>query len=375
MKFKKISILLIFILIATVSGCEINLYNPNKDQSLENNNGDLENIHLINPSNFNGTYSYAPLNQQELSTEDIYKLRVSSTVYIISSTLEHAFLGSGVFFSEDTSDDGYAYIFTNAHLVENSIKIEIVYSNYKRDSASLVGYHLLEDIAILKVKKNDNYTIPTLQTSDKLEVSSKVITIGTPVSTNYSFSSTSGVISKIDSPITSGIDPNYNLLLLQIDATLNSGNSGGPLFDKYGNLIALNTMKLLYDNSFNSVDDFNFSIPIDRAIFIANKIFNNIKFEKGTLGVTIIDIVDLSLSEREDYNIKLDYGLYVSEVSQDSDSYNKIFINDIIVKINGIDIKNQPLFQKEIFKFAKDEIINITIYRNNEYQDINITLK
>lgn len=375
MKFKKISILLIFILIATISGCEINLYNPNKDQSLENNNGDLENIHLINPSNFNGTYSYAPLNQQELSTEDIYKLRISSTVYIISSTLEHAFLGSGVFFSEDTSDDGYAYIFTNAHLVENAIKIEIVYSNYKRDSASLVGYHLLEDIAILKVKKNDNYTIPTLQTSDKLEVSSKVITIGTPVSTNYSFSSTSGVISKIDSPITSGIDPNYNLLLLQIDATLNSGNSGGPLFDKYGNLIGLNTMKLLYDNSFNSVDDFNFSIPIDRAIFIANKIFNNIKFEKGTLGVTIIDIVDLSLSEREDYNIKLDYGLYVSEVSQDSDSYNKIFINDIIVKINGIDIKNQPLFQKEIFKFAKDEIINITIYRNNEYQDINITLK
>lgn len=375
MKFKKISILLIFILIATISGCEINLYNPNKDQSLENNNGDLENIHLINPSNFNGTYSYAPLNQQELSTEDIYKLRVSSTVYIISSTLEHAFLGSGVFFSEDTSDDGYAYIFTNAHLVENAIKIEIVYSNYKRDSASLVGYHLLEDIAILKVKKNDNYTIPTLQTSDKLEVSSKVITIGTPLSTNYSFSSTSGVISKIDSPITSGIDPNYNLLLLQIDATLNSGNSGGPLFDKYGNLIGLNTMKLLYDNSFNSVDDFNFSIPIDRAIFIANKIFNNIKFEKGTLGVTIIDIVDLSLSEREDYNIKLDYGLYVSEVSQDSDSYNKIFINDIIVKINGIDIKNQPLFQKEIFKFAKDEIINITIYRNNEYQDINITLK
>lgn len=375
MKFKKISILLIFILIATISGCEINLYNPNKDQSLENNNGDLENIHLINPSNFNGTYSYAPLNQQELSTEDIYKLRISSTVYIISSTLEHAFLGSGVFFSEDTSDDGYAYIFTNAHLVENAIKIEIVYSNYKRDSASLVGYHLLEDIAILKVKKNDNYTIPTLQTSDKLEVSSKVITIGTPVSTNYSFSSTSGVISKIDSPITSGIDPNYNLLLLQIDATLNSGNSGGPLFDKYGNLIGLNTMKLLYDNSFNSVDDFNFSIPIDRAIFIANKIFNNIKFEKGTLGVTIIDIVDLSLSEREDYNIKLDYGLYVSEVSQDSDSYNKIFINDIIVKINGIDIKNKTLFQKEIFKFAKDEIINITIYRNNEYQDINITLK
>ncbi len=374
MKFKKFLSSLIFIVAFSISGCEINLYRPDNEVA----NQEIvtqDTIHKINPSNYNGTINYAPNNQQELTNEEIYIKGLNSTVYIIASSFDTQSLGSGVFFSEDSNDDGYAYLFTNAHVVKNAISIEIVYSNYKRDTATLVGYHLFEDIAVLKVRKNDNYKIPTIQTSDNLEVASRVVTIGTPLSTDYSFSSTSGVLSKINSPINSAIDPTYTLLLLQIDATLNSGNSGGPLFDKYGNLIGINTMKLLYDDKLTPVDDFNFSIPMERTIFIANQIFENIKFNKGTLGVTIIDIIDLPIADRTTKKITLDYGLYVEEVAIESASYNIIQSNDIIVKINNIEFKNKAQFQKELLKHATGETIELTVYRNNEYKTINITLK
>ena len=380
MKFKKLLILSIFITL--LSGCSLNisLYEPSNQQQDNHNNTstDIDNntlINVINPSNYTGTINYAPSEQQELSNEEIYKLRVSSSVYIISTIDNVTYLGSGVFFSEDISEDGYAYLFTNAHVVNGANKIEIVYSNLKKDIASIVGYHVLEDVAVLAVRKNNNYTIPTIKTSDKLQVASKVLTIGSPMSSDYSFSSTSGVISKIDSPLSSAFDSNYGLLMLQIDATLNTGNSGGPLFDKYGNLIGLNTMKMVYDEGYNSIDDFNFAIPIERAIFMANKFFTNETYTRGLLGVTIVDIVDMSISERAIKNIDRDYGLYVYEVLQTGASYNVLLANDIIIKINGIEFINKIQFQKELYNYSKNESVSLTILRNNEPINVTITLK
>ena len=378
MKFKKLLILPIFMMLFTGCNFDVSLYTPenNKQQNIQNTPIDSTSpTSVINPSNYKGTINYATHDQEELSSEEIYNLRVSSSVSIIASNNVASYLGSGVFFSEDIDDDGYAYIFTNAHLIKDTNKVEIIYSNLKRDSAIVVGYHTLEDVAVLAVRKNNNYTIPTIKTSDKLEVGSRVLTIGSPVSSEYSFLATSGIISKIDSPITSTFDSNYGLLMLQIDASLNTGNSGGPLFDKYGNLIGLNTMKLVYDNTQTAIDDFNFSIPVERAIFLANRFFNNNHYNRGLLGITIIDIIDMSLSERTSKHINRDYGLYVYEVSQTGASNNLLLTGDIITKINGIEFSNKIPFQKELFNYSKNESVTISIIRNNEPIDITITLK
>jgi len=375
MKFRKLLILSILPLLLT--GCDINLYTPSgNDDIIQTPQQSIEgDINVINPSDYNGTITYANDNQETLSSEEVYNIGLSSTVYIISTTIDnYTYLGSGVFFSEDTGN-GYAYLFTNAHLVADANNIEIVYSNYKRDKATLIGYNVLEDIAVLAVEKNNNYTIATLQTSNKLKTASEVLTIGAPASIEYNFSATKGILSKIDSPSTSVIDATYSLLLLQIDATLNQGNSGGPLFDMYGNLIGINTMKLLYDNNLNQIDDINFSIPIERAVFIANTFFENKPYERGLIGVTITDIVDLSLSERNMYNIDLDYGLYVFEVATNSASSNIIETGDIITKINKISFTNKNQFQKELFNYSKGESISLEIYKNNEYKMVTITLK
>lgn len=374
MKLKNLFVISALSLIVT--GCDIKLYKPSDENIIQNGtstNIDESQINVIYESNYTGTIKYASDDQSKLAKEEIYRQNVTSTVYIIASDLENSYLGSGVFFSEDKENDGYAYLFTNAHVVKDALNIEIVYSNYKRDKAAVVGYHLLEDVAVLKVRKNDNYTIATLQTSDKLIMASEIVTIGTPISTDYSFTSTSGIISKINSTLTSSLDQSYYLSLIQIDATLNQGNSGGPLFDMYGNLIGLNTMKLAYDSSYTQVDDFNFAIPIDRAVFIANRIFNNKPYNRGKIGITITDIVDLSLSQREEYNLTLEYGLYVIEGNgQDANSINS---SDVIVKINGIAFTTQIEFQKELFKFSKGENINLEVYRNSQYKTITITLK
>lgn len=376
MKLKKLLILPLFIILFVGCNFDISLYEPTNTQPNSTNKPSNNTpVNVINPSNYNGVIHYANESQQELTNEEIYNLRVNSSVYVISTVDNVSYLGSGVFFSEDTNDDGYAYIFTNAHVVSGARKVEVVYSNFKRDSATIIGYHILEDIAVLAVRKNDNYSIPTIKTSDKLNVASRVLTIGSPVSTDYSFSATSGVISKIDSPISSVFDSSYGMLMLQIDATLNTGNSGGPLFDKYGNLIGLNTMKIAYDELNNEIDNFNFVIPMERAIFMANRFFTNTSYNRGMLGISIIDITEMPLHERVAKNINQDYGLYIAEVSIDGASNNLLFENDIITKINGIEFTNRIQFQKELFNFSKNESVNLTIIRSTETINLTITLK
>lgn len=379
MKLKKLFIVMIFVL--SLTGCELKYYTPNNEyENVENKQEqestiDQSKVSVINNWNYSGVINYAPSVQLEQSPQEIYKQGVTSTVYIIASNKEVVYLGSGVVFSEDSTNDGYAYIFTNAHVIQDTTNIEVVYSNYKRDNAEVVGYHLLEDIAVIAVRKNNNYTVATINTSNNLTTASNVLAIGTPMSTDFSFTATQGIISKIDSPLSSTLDPNYTLLLLQIDASLNQGNSGGPLFDCYGNLIGLNTMKVVHDENLNTVDDLNFAIPMERAVFIANKFFDNQKYERGLLGVTIMDIVDISLAQRDMDNINLEHGLFVIEVSPTGASNNLIHPNDIITKINNVEFINKNEFQKELFNHSKGEKVTLTIYRNKQYHTFTITLK
>ena len=373
MKFKKLLLLPVLVMVIFICGCNISLYIPGNTPSNENNTPTTTDINLINPSNYQGTIKYAPNNQQKLSSEEVYSKGVTSTVYILATRGTSISGGSGVFFSEDNTNDGYAYLFTNAHVVEGANNIEIVYSNYKRDTATIVGYHTLEDVAVLAVKKNTNYTIATVNTNN-ISIGMEVVAIGTPVSTEYSFTATKGIISKIDSPITSAKDNSYQLLLLQTDATLNQGNSGGPLVDIYGNVIGLNTMKLVYDNTYTNIDNFNFSIPIERAIFMANKFFTNTEYHKGLIGVNVIDITDMSIASRNSLNISLDYGLYIDSLVEAGAAYNILQENDIITKINNIEFKTKIQFQKELYKYNKQETITLTVFRNNTYQNLNITL-
>ena len=372
MKYKKLLILVMFV--SLLCGCEIKYYTPDNEESNKqttNNNSANNNNNYINDWDFKGTINYANGTSAKLSSEKVYEKGVKSTVYVISTTLNTVYLGSGVFFSED---DRYAYLFTNAHVISDSIEVEVIYSNYKRSQAYIVGYNSLEDVAVLAVEKNTNYSIATLRNREDLSVAEGVLTIGTPISTDYNFTATAGILSKINSPLTSTIDETYNLLLLQIDATLNSGNSGGPLFDMYGNLIGLNTMKILRDNNNSEVDDLNFAIPIDRAVFIANKIFEGIPYTRGLLGISIYDIVDLSISDRNSYNISLEHGLYVESVSTTGASKNILQDGDIITKIEGVSFTNKITFQKELYDKAKGENVTLTIYRNNTYQEVTITL-
>ena len=375
MKFRKILMLMMFALI--ISGCNIKLYSPSNSNEEESNKQQTSNNpnpgenSFIKAWNYNGSVNYVSNPSNKLSTEEVYNIGVKSTVYIIASNLNTAYLGSGVFFSED---ENYAYLFTNAHVISEANNIEIVYSNYERSKAEVVGYNTLEDVAVLAVNKNNNYTIATLRNRDNLSVAEQVLAIGTPISIDYNFSATSGILSKINSPLTSTIDETYNLLLLQIDATLNSGNSGGPLFDMYGNLIGLNTMKILRDDNNAEVDDLNFAIPIDRATFIAEKIFNNKHYTRGLLGISIYDVVDLSLSERELYDISLNHGLYIVEVSENGASKNILKKGDVITKIEGLEFSTKIQFQKELYDKTKGENVTLTVYRNNSYQEVIVTL-
>ena len=373
---KSIKLIFVSTLALLVSACQITLYNPNSTPT--NTTTDDESsgpINVINATDYHGTITYAPDSQTLLAKEEVYQQGVQSAVYVIATKGETLSLGSGVVFSEDSNTDGYAYIFTNAHVVKGSSYLEVIFSNYKRVVATIVGYNTLEDVAVIKVKKSDNYRVATIKERSRLQVGEEVVTIGTPVGTEYSFLTTSGVLSKINSPMKSSVDTSYSLLLLQIDAALNSGNSGGPLFDMYGNLIGLNTMKLVYDDSLNVVYDFNFAIPADRAAFIANTFFANTPYERGLIGVTVSDITNMDLNTRRAKGVTLDYGLYVVEVSETGAANGLVQVGDIITKINNKSFLTQYDFQAELYNTSKNNPVTLTVYRNGEYQNINVTLR
>ena len=175
MKLKKLLVVLFIPLLIT--GCDWvpDLYKPTgEDTSYEGT------VNVINPSNFQGEINYATGSETLLSKEEVYENCVTSSVYITGYVKDGVIIGSGVVFAEDST---YAYIFTNAHVVKDLTSIDITYSNYKKSTASIVGYNVLEDVAVLSVTKNDNYTVARLQTSDNLKAGMEVVAIGTPAST------------------------------------------------------------------------------------------------------------------------------------------------------------------------------------------------
>ena len=247
--------------------------------------------------------------------------------------------GSGIIFQDD------GYIVTNQHVIDGASEISVILNTGDEFTAKLVGQDTKTDLAVLKIDPGSTkLTAATLGDSTTVQVGETAVAIGNPMGQEFSGSVTAGIISAVNR--TMNID-NRTYNLLQTDAAINSGNSGGALINQYGEVIGINSVKL----STTGVEGMGFAIPINDVITVAEQIRTNGKVSHPVIGISGVSLNDYSSYELQRYGVKVsvDEGIYVVKVTSDgAASKAGIQQGDVIVKLDGKDITDVPVQKRGI---------------------------
>lgn len=269
-------------------------------------------------------------------------------------------VGSGVVVSGD------GYILTNSHVVSDgaALNIDVMFSDNTTAEATLLWNDASIDLAIIKVEKR-GLTPAELGDSDKISVGDKSIAIGNPLGLDLKSTLTSGYISGLDRTITLGTGLSMEGLI-QTDAAINSGNSGGALLDAQGRLIGINTAKTNY------TDGIGFAIPINTAKPIIDKVIATGSFESVFLGIGGIDLEVYAQYTGNEYPV--DNGVYVTEVQNNTAArLAGIEIGDIITSVGGKPVGTMSELKKQLLLFSVGDSTQITILRKNSEREMDIT--
>ena len=286
------------------------------------------------------------------------------------STKQYKGTGTGVIVSEN------GYIVTNAHVIydseygaEEAQEVSVLLSNDKTYDAEIIGYDTDLDLAVLKIDET-GLTAAEFGNSDNLQLGESVIAIGNPLGFELMNTVTGGMISGLDRNITIADKP---MNLIQTDAAINSGNSGGPLINKYGQVIGINSSKMSssYSTSGASIEGIGFAIPSNLTASIIDDIMKyGYVTGKPQLGISCQDV---SESASKMYNMPV--GVFVGSVNKGS-AADKAGIkeNDIIVAVNGVTVKTTSELTAQKNKYSAGDTIEITLIRNGEEKTVEATL-
>ncbi len=304
-----------------------------------------------------------------LTPSEVYAQNVNSTVGITTSITTNYFgyqttsaaAGSGFILTQD------GYILTNYHVVEGSNSIKVTTYDGTSYDAQLIGYDKSNDIAVLKIDASD-LTPVVLGDSDTLNVGDTVVAIGNPLG-ELTFSLTTGVVSALDRPVTLSTGTTMNLI--QTDCAINSGNSGGALFNLYGEVIGITNAKYSSSGSSSeaSIDNIGFAIPIDQVRSIFESIITNGYIVKPYIGVTVSDVS----SESQSYG--LPQGAAVRSVTENGPAAEAgLQENDIITAVNGETITGSNDLVKLVKASAAGDTLELTVYRQGQTTTLTLTV-
>ena len=303
-----------------------------------------------------------------MTPAQVYAANVNSTVGITTTQTTSNFWGyqttsaasgSGFIISQD------GYVLTNFHVIEGSDSITVSLFNGKSYAANLIGYDESNDIAVLKINARD--LIPViLGDSNNLNVGDTVIAIGNPLG-ELTFSLTSGSVSAMDREVT--FSGNISMKLIQTDCAINSGNSGGALFNLYGEVIGVTNAK--YSGSSNSsatIDNIGFAIPINNIRSIVESIITTGHILKPYVGVAVSDLS----FQAQFYGYPM--GAVVEAVDSNSPAADILQRNDIIIAVGSTQISSSSQFIQFISSAKAGQALTMTVYRNNQYIEVSVTV-
>ena len=269
--------------------------------------------------------------------------------------------GSGVIISSD------GYILTCAHVVDGASTITVTIGD-KDYTATLVGEDTTSDIAVIKIDA-DGLTPATVGNSDSLKVGQSVMAVGNPLG-ELGGTVTGGMISALNRSVTIQGSSSVNTMsLIQMDASVSPGNSGGGLFNMNGELVGIVNAK----SSSSDAEGLGFAIPINDAIKVAQELLENgYVTERPYLGITYLAVTDAQTASQLGVNA---YGVYVVEVVKGGPAEKAgLQAGDRIVSVDGTEIASKDDLGTLMQKHAAGDTLSITIAREGQMQTVNVTL-
>lgn len=295
------------------------------------------------------TVSILPVREEALSYTQIYALASPSAVSIESEGPDGYSAGTGVVLTQD------GYIITNAHVVAGARRVDVLLPSNQTLPASLVGFDAVEDLAVLKVEAAG--LIPAqFGDSNALHIGEPVAALGD--SLGYRATFTDGIVSALDREVE--VD-DVSMVLIQTSAAINYGNSGGPLLNQYGQVIGINTVKIVTEDG--SAESLGFAIPSRRVKYVADRLIAGEEIKAGVFGFMV-------------YTSPLEGGgVLLRSVEHDSDAWAKgLRGGDILIEANGMHITGLQDLVRLKLELGAGDTVTLTCLRDGEEFVVNVEL-
>lgn len=272
-------------------------------------------------------------------------------------------VGSGVLISEN------GYILTNEHVAGSKYSnVYVTLENGAKYNSNVIWSDTSLDLAIIKIP-GENFNYLNLGDSDRIFLGENVYAIGNPIGAEFQRTVTKGIISGKNRTIkiVENDKEMYMEDLIQTDATINNGNSGGPLINDNGELLGINTVKI------SGVDGIGFSIPINIIKPLLELLEKDGNIPESYLGIYAFDKEVIPYLKSD---LKFDKGIYVVSIdNQESLSGRNIMVGDIIEKVDGIEVNKMNELRKIIYTKKPGELVKLEINRNGQHIEIESKIK
>ena len=283
--------------------------------------------------------------------------------------------GTGFVYKKDKNK---AYIMTNNHVIDKADSVEVEFNDKdEKIKAEIIGGDAYSDIAVLTIDVDKVEDVVELGHSEGLKLGDTIFTVGSPMGITYKGTVTKGIVSgkerMIEVSVSNSSSTDYYMNVIQIDAAVNPGNSGGPLCDVSGKVVGIISLKIVQDE----VEGMGFAIPIEDAMEYAKAIEEGGEVERPYIGISMVDLTQEYYLWQNRIVIPegVDEGIAVMEVVKGSPADKaKLEKGDIIVKLGGSDTGSLAEFRYELYKHKVGDKLEVTYYRDGKKKTTSITL-
>jgi len=297
-----------------------------------------------------------------LSLQEIYEKSIASVVSIACQTSLGESTGTGVVISKD------GYIITNCHVVDGAFTLSVILQDGQELDARLIGADTISDLAVLQVEA-ETLSPAEFGNSDSLRVGDTVVAIGDPLGIALRGTMTDGIVSAINRDITTS---GRTMTLIQTNAALNSGNSGGPLLNCYGQVVGINTMKIGDFMSDAGVEGLGFAIPSTTVKDVVEQLI-----AQGYVdGRPALGFAAETVSPFQQMYYGLPQGVYITEVDSTSHAAQiGLAPGDILLSFGGARITDTDTLIYQLYARNAGDSVNIVVYRDGQQYTATLTLE
>ena len=320
---------------------------------------------------------------KNITTSELVENSISSSVdKVYSATVVVIAYKDGQQISTGTGfvykkDDKNAYIMTNNHVIDDADTVEVEFNDKsERIDASILGGEVYSDIAVLTIDVKDSDGVVEIGDSEAVNLGDTIFTVGSPMGITYKGTVTKGILSGKDRMVEvslSGSSTDYYMNVLQLDAAVNPGNSGGPLCDVSGKVIGIISLKIVQDE----VEGMGFAIPIEDAIDYATAIEEGGEIVRPYIGISMLDLSEEYYLWQNRITIPdgVDEGVAVLEVVDGSPADAAgLKKGDIIVMLGDVEVGGLADFRYQLYKYNVGDKLEVTYFRDGKKKTTTITL-